>query len=69
MGINEYITKNHKRLLDIAKNVTKGHQLTYDLFQHCIEIIWNTDDQAIFASIISFYFGQRTFSKSLKNTK
>ena len=39
MGINEYITKNHKRLLDIAKNVTKGHQLTYDLFQHCIEII------------------------------
>ena len=23
MGINEYITKNHKRLLDIAKNVTK----------------------------------------------
>lgn len=38
-------------------------------FQHCIEIIWNTDDQAIFASIISFYFGQRTFSKSLKNTK
>ena len=31
-----------------------------------IEIIWNVDDQAIFAGIISFYFGQRTFSKLLK---
>ncbi len=28
-----------------------------------IEILWTTDDQAIFAGIISFYFGQRTFSK------
>lgn len=26
-----------------------------------INIIWNVDDQAIFAGIISFYFGQRTF--------
>lgn len=31
-----------------------------------IDIIWNIDDQAIFAGIISFYFGQRTFSKLLK---
>jgi hypothetical protein len=29
-----------------------------------IDIIWNIDDQAIFAGIISFYFGQRTFSKN-----
>ena len=28
-----------------------------------IGIVWSVDDQAIFASIISFYFGQRTFSK------
>lgn len=28
-----------------------------------LEILWTTDDQAIFAGIISFYFGQRTFSK------
>lgn len=28
-----------------------------------IDIIWSSDDQAIFAGIISFYFGQRTFSK------
>lgn len=31
-----------------------------------IEIIWNLDDQAIFAGIISFYFGQRTFNKISK---
>ncbi len=31
-----------------------------------IDIIWSTDDQAIFAGIISFYFGQRTFSKFKK---
>lgn len=28
-----------------------------------IEMIWSADDQAIFAGIISFYYGQRTFSK------
>jgi len=32
-----------------------------------LSIIWNVDDQAIFASIISFYFGQRTFSKLWKH--
>jgi len=31
-----------------------------------LDIIWNIDDQAIFAGIISFYFGQRTFSKHLR---
>ncbi|RYE05746.1 MAG: hypothetical protein EOP33_00545 [Rickettsiaceae bacterium] len=31
-----------------------------------INVIWSIDDQAIFASIISFYFGQRTFSKFSK---
>ncbi len=30
-----------------------------------IDIIWNIDDQAIFAGIISFYFGQRNFRKIL----
>lgn len=28
-----------------------------------IELLWSVDDQAIFAGIISFYFGQRAFSK------
>ncbi len=28
-----------------------------------INILWNIDDQAIFAGIISFYFGQRAVSK------
>jgi hypothetical protein len=28
-----------------------------------IDVIWNMEDHAIFAGIISFYFGQRTFRK------
>lgn len=31
-----------------------------------IEVIWSVDDQAIFAGIISFYYGQRTFTKLWK---
>ena len=31
-----------------------------------IDIIWSIDDQAIFAGIISFYFGQRTFSRDIR---
>jgi hypothetical protein len=27
------------------------------------ELLWSLEDQAIFASIISFYYGQRAFSK------
>lgn len=29
-----------------------------------IEILWTVDDQAIFAGIISFYFGQRAMNKN-----
>lgn len=36
---------------------TSAHVIEY------IEIIWNVDDQAIFAGIISFYYGQQTFRK------
>ncbi len=32
-----------------------------------LDILWNIDDQAIFAGIISFYFGQRMFNKLWKN--
>ena len=32
-------------------------------FLQYLQILWTLDDQAIFAGIISFYFGQRTFSK------
>lgn len=32
------------------------------MFQY-IEIMWNAEDQAIFAGIISFYFGQRAMTK------
>lgn len=31
-----------------------------------LDILWNIDDQAIFAGIISFYFGQSTFNKLWK---
>lgn len=31
-----------------------------------IDILWNIDNQAIFAGIISFYFGQRMFNKLWK---
>ncbi len=39
--------------------------LTAPLVEY-IDIIWSIDDQAIFAGIISFYYGQRTFSKAWK---
>ena len=32
-----------------------------------LDIIWNVDDQAIFAGIISFYYGHRTFRHFWKN--
>ncbi len=31
-----------------------------------VDILWTLEDQAIFAGIISFYFGQRTISKMRK---
>jgi hypothetical protein len=31
-----------------------------------LDVLWNIDDQAIFAGIISFYFGQRIFNKLWK---
>lgn len=31
-----------------------------------IDVIWSIEDQAIFASIVSFYFGQRAFIKIRK---
>ncbi len=32
-----------------------------------VEYVWSGDDQAIFAGIISFYFGQRAMSKISRN--
>jgi hypothetical protein len=42
----------------------KSHQ--GQLFEY-LQILWTVDDQAIFAGIISFYFGQRTFNKVWRN--
>ncbi len=39
---------------------TSAHLIEY------IDIIWSIDDQAIFAGIISFYYGQRTFKQVWK---
>ena len=33
-----------------------------------LEVIWNIEDQAIFAGIISFYYGQRTFRRLWRNS-
>jgi len=43
-------------------NAMKGNLILMD---H-ISLLWTLEDQAIFASIVSFYFGQRTFRKLLK---
>lgn len=43
----------------------KSIQSTAILVEY-LEVLWNIDDQAIFAGIISFYFGQRMFNKSWK---
>ena len=32
-----------------------------------LEILWNIDDQAIVAGVISFYYGQRPFRNFWKN--
>lgn len=38
--------------------------LSYDIpLAAYLDILWNQDDQAIFAGITSFYFGQRSLSK------
>lgn len=44
--------------------------LTYNnaLYEY-LHILWDVDDQAIFAGIISFYFGQRGFKKYKKYKK
>jgi len=39
LDLNTYINKNFDNLFQAAKNITKGHDLTDDLFQHCIEVL------------------------------
>jgi RNA polymerase sigma factor (sigma-70 family) len=45
LDLNNYIRVNYKKLYTAAKNVTKGHELTDDLFQHCIEVLITDKDQ------------------------
>ena len=51
-------------LLYSSTKVVKFFSINSDIpIIEYIGTLWTSDDQAIFASIISFYFGQRTFSK------
>lgn len=45
LTLEEYITKNYDTLYQSAKNITKGHALTDDLFQHCIEVLLTDKNQ------------------------
>lgn len=56
-----FITYMIVKYLQYAAISRTSHVIEY------IEIIWSTDDQAIFTGIISFYYGQRTFQKLWKN--
>jgi len=51
------------KLIQYKAIVSTAHVVEY------VDIIWNVDDQAIFAGIISFYFGQRTFNKLRRQYK
>ena len=44
------------------KHITNNNGLLVEY----LNILWNTDDQAIFAGMVSFYFGQRTFTRLWK---
>jgi hypothetical protein len=54
-------------LMYAAIKITQYRYITKTaLLVEYIDVIWSVDDQAIFASIVSFYFGQRAFNKIRK---
>lgn len=44
-----------------VKFVQYGFLISHNALVENLDILWDIDDQAIFAGIISFYFGQRGF--------
>ena len=51
-------------LLYVYFKIVQYYSLSSDVtIYDYMDVIWTQNDQAIFASIISFYFGQRTFTK------
>lgn len=52
-----------------VKYMQYQYLISHNLLAESLEIIWDVDDQAIFAGIISFYFGQRGFKKYRKYKK
>ena len=45
MNLNQWITTNYKDNLQSVKNITKGHQLTDDLYQECLLVLLEYKDQ------------------------
>jgi RNA polymerase sigma factor (sigma-70 family) len=52
LNLGDYIKANYDTLYQAAKNITKGHQLTDDLFQHCIEVILTDKNEEKIQSLI-----------------
>jgi hypothetical protein len=49
------------------KTVQYQYIISSENIMEYIQTIWTTDDQTIFAGIVSFYFGQRAFTKMRKS--
>lgn len=52
LNLGDYIKANYDTLYQAAKNITKGHALTDDLFQHCIEVILTDKNEEKIQSLI-----------------
>ncbi len=50
-------------LYAVVKYAQISMLLDYSPITEALSLIWHEEDQTIFAGIISFYFGQRAFSK------
>jgi len=60
MDINQYVKENYNDLYTVCKNITKNHQLTDDLFQHCVIILleYPTDKMSVIVKNkhVKFFF-------------
>lgn len=60
MNIREYVASNYGMLLTVCKNITKNNELTDDLFQHCVTVLLEYDEEKLLPMIknntIKFFF-------------
>ena len=56
-------------LYSYAKYMQYQYLVTMLTPDDLIDLLWSIEDQAIFASVIGFYFGQRAFAKFSGNVK